>query len=64
MMLNWELLEEGSYSRLQRLKIYGGWLIRQQNFGSGNASVDLLYIPDHHHYWELEPNESDAEELE
>ena len=54
----WELVERepdelgGAYSRTDRAKVIGGWLVRHYWQTSGASS--LVFIPDQYHSWTID----------
>lgn len=49
-MTNWELIASTPYFDTHRLKVFGGWLVRDYRMG---GDFRVIFIEDKNHEWEL-----------
>lgn len=43
-----------SYECTDRMRVPGGWIVREQSGGENEISVALCFVPDPNHEWEIE----------
>ena len=49
-MNKWEDVGKGHETRLERMKVFGGWIVRTYYIGE---AVALCFLPDINHEWEI-----------
>ncbi len=50
-MEEWEVIQEGKIDITERLKVYGGWLVKYLCNRTGESS--MVFVPDVHHAWKI-----------
>lgn len=41
-------------SKTHRMKVFGGWLVKEFRFHQGEVSTSITFVPDRNHEWRTE----------
>ena len=52
--MKWTTIWEDSHSGTYRMKVFGGWLVRDEFWSCEDTKVNLCFVPDQYHAWECE----------
>lgn len=58
--LEYEEIRKGDYSATFRMKVHGGWIIKEE-FYFGDNGLSITFLPDPNHEWTLQPQGQDED---